>query len=320
MSDAKVVIGRRRPARGGHMASVAMRRGVVRPLVTEVGLLAVLFAFYKWGRTLVEHGPAQAMANAAWLWDFERSWLPNEVDFQQWALGWDHTALLANVYYVGVHFPGTALLLVWLYVRHRSSYGRVRNELVALTAAGLLVHMLFPLAPPRLAEIGAIDTMLTVGPSAYPAGAAEGIANQYAAMPSLHIGWAILVAVAVVRVSRSRWRWVIAMHAPITVFVVVVTANHYWTDGIVAAALLAGAMALVSLVERVRQGGTHAADAHEFRGTGRPRSGLADREPRAARPVPAAGDGHGDRLHDRGGDREGVPGADAPARDDLVLA
>jgi hypothetical protein len=57
-----------------------------------VGLLAVLFAFYKWGRTLVEHGPGQAMANARWLWDFERAWLPSEVDVQRWALGWDHTA------------------------------------------------------------------------------------------------------------------------------------------------------------------------------------------------------------------------------------
>ncbi len=123
-------------------------------------------------------------------------------------------------------------------MRHRPSYARVRNELVVLTAAGLVVHMLFPLAPPRLAGIGAVDTMLTVGPSAYPA-AADGIANKYAAMPSLHIGWALLVAVAVVRVSRSPWRWAVALHAPATVLVVVVTANHYWTDGIVAAALSA---------------------------------------------------------------------------------
>lgn len=173
------------------MASTAVAgrvmRGRTRPLVTEVGLLAVLFAFYKWGRTLVEHGPGQAMSNARWLWGFERAWLPNEVDVQNWALGWDHTAFLANVYYVSVHFPGTALLLVWLYVRHRGAYGRVRNELVVLTAAGLLVHMVFPLAPPRLAGIGAVDTMLTVGPSAYPA-AADGIANQYAAMPSCTSG------------------------------------------------------------------------------------------------------------------------------------
>jgi hypothetical protein len=294
-------------------------RGRVRPLVTEVGLLAVLFAFYKWGRTVIEHGPGEAMSNAQWLWGFERHWLPSEVGFQHWALGWDHTAFLANVYYVSVHFPGTALLLIWLYVRHRHAYARVRNELVVLTAAGLFVHMLFPLAPPRLAGVGAVDTMLSVGPSAYPA-AADGIANQYAAMPSLHIGWAILVAVAVLRVSRSRWRWAIALHAPVTVFVVVVTANHYWTDGIVAAALLAGAVALVSATGRVRQSRAHAADAHEFRGPGRPRGDLAGREPRAARPVPAAGDGHRDRLHDRGGDREGVPGAESPARDDLVLA
>ncbi|SFN50350.1 PAP2 superfamily protein [Actinomadura madurae] len=305
------------------MASTAVAgrvmRGRTRPLVTEVGLLAVLFAFYKWGRTLVEHGPGQAMSNARRLWGFERTWLPNEVDVQNWALGWDHTAFLANVYYVSVHFPGTALLLVWLYVRHRGAYGRVRNELVVLTAAGLLVHMVFPLAPPRLAGIGAVDTMLTVGPSAYPA-AADGIANQYAAMPSLHIGWAILVAVAVLRVSRSRWRWVVALHAPVTVFVVVVTANHYWTDGIVAAVLLAGAMALVSAAGRVRQGGGHVADAHEHRGPGRPGGGPAGGEPRAARPVPAPLDRHRDRLHDHRGDREGVPGADAPARDDLVLA
>ncbi|WP_433473127.1 phosphatase PAP2 family protein [Spirillospora sp. CA-142024] len=305
-------------AAGGAMRGGAVRGGV-RPLLTEMGLLAVLFSFYKWGRTLIEHGPGQAMSNAHRLWGFERHWLPSEVGFQHWALGWDHTAFLANVYYVSVHFPGTALLLVWLYVRHRAAYARVRNELVVLTAAGLAVHMLFPLAPPRLAGIGAVDTMLTVGPSAYPA-AADGIANQYAAMPSLHIGWAILVAVAVLRVSRSRWRWVVALHAPVTVFVVVVTANHYWTDGIVAALLLAGAMALVSITGRVRQSGGHAADAHEFRGSGRSRGGPAGREPRAARPVPAAGDGHGDRLHDRGGDREGPSGADAPARDDLVLA
>ncbi|MGP4023471.1 phosphatase PAP2 family protein [Actinomadura sp. 3N407] len=297
------------------MASSDVMRGRMRPLVTEVGLLAVLFAFYKWGRALFDHGPAEAMANAARLWEFQRSWLPSEVDFQQWALGWDQTAFLANVYYVGMHFPGTALLLVWLYVRHRPSYGRVRNQLVALTAAGLVVHVLFPLAPPRLAHIGAVDTMLTVGPSAYPP-EADGIANQYAAMPSLHIGWAILVAVTVVRVSRSRWRWVIAMHAPVTVLVVVVTANHYWTDGLVAAALLAGAMALVSVAEQVRRGDVLAAGAHAPRSSGRPGGPV----PRAARPVQAAGDGRLDHLHERDGDREYAPGADAPAREDLVPA
>lgn len=224
--------------------------GRVRPLLTEVALLLALFAAYKFGRQLVESGVGTAMANAKGLWGAERALaLPDEAAIQDFALGWEPAAFLANLYYVGVHFPATALLLLWLWVRHRSAYTRVRNELVVLTAAGMAVHILYPLAPPRLAGLGMTDTMLTVGPSAYPA-AADGLANQYAAMPSLHVGWALLVALAVLRVSRSPWRWVLALHAPVTVLVVVVTANHYWLDGIVAAALLGGAVLVVALVRR----------------------------------------------------------------------
>ncbi|GAA2586734.1 phosphatase PAP2 family protein [Actinomadura fulvescens] len=236
------------------MANLTIRipRSGVHPLLTEVTLLLVLFAAYKWGRTLVETGVAQAMANASGLWDLERTLrLPNEQTLQNLVLHWEHTALLSNLYYVGVHFPGTAALLVWLWIRHRDHYKRIRTELVLLTAAGMAVHVLFPLAPPRLAGLGMTDTMLTVGPSAYPA-AADGIANQYAAMPSLHVGWALLVSLAVLRVSSSRWRWLVAAHAPVTLFVVVVTANHYWLDALVAAALLTAAMLTTTLIQARR--------------------------------------------------------------------
>lgn len=226
--------------------------GAVRRLGIEAGLLLVLFAAYKWGRTLVLGGVGESMANASWLWHLERVLhLPGEGTVQGWVTASHDVTFLANVYYVSVHFPGTAALLIWLYARHRSAYFRVRTELVLLTAAGLVVQTLFPLAPPRLAGVGLMDTMTAVGPSAYPQ-AADGIANQYAAMPSLHVGWALLVAVAVLRVSRSPWRWVIAAHAPITVLVVVSTANHYWLDGIVAAALLAAAIALTAAFSRRR--------------------------------------------------------------------
>lgn len=236
------------------MANMTIPRSTrfVHPLLTEVTLLLVLFAAYKWGRQLVESGVAQAMTNATWLWDLERILrLPNEQTLQKLVLHWEHTAFLSNLYYVGVHFPGTAALLIWLWTRHRTHYKRIRTELVILTAAGMAVHVFFPLAPPRLAGLGMTDTMLTVGPSAYPA-AADGIANQYAAMPSLHVGWALLVSLAVLRVSSSRWRWLIAMHAPVTVFVVVITANHYWLDGLVAAALLATAMLLTTCLQARR--------------------------------------------------------------------
>ncbi|GAA1588034.1 hypothetical protein GCM10009678_83070 [Actinomadura kijaniata] len=236
---------------------VRMGRGRVFPakarsFVTELALMLTLFAVYKAGRVLIDQNVGAAMANALHIWDLERAlFLPDESALQRWVLEWEPAAFLANLYYVGVHFPGTALLLVWLFVRHRDAYRRVRTELVLLTAAGMVVHMAFPLAPPRLAGFGTVDTMLAVGPSAYPA-AADGIANQYAAMPSLHVGWALLVAVAVVRTARGRWRWVVAAHAPVTVLVVVVTANHYWLDGLVAAALLLGAIAATNGLARLR--------------------------------------------------------------------
>jgi hypothetical protein len=229
------------------------RLGRLRPLATEVSLLVILFAVYKWGRTLFEGSVSHATSNAHWLWHLERALpFPSERSVQHFFLQWDHTAFLANLYYVAVHFPGTAAFLIWLYVCHRDHYKRIRTQLVILTAAGLAVHMFFPLTPPRLGGFGMVDTMLTVGPSAYPA-EANGIANQYAAMPSLHFGWALLVAISVIRISTSKWRWLVALHAPATLFVIVVTANHYWTDCAVATALLAGAMLAVRLTNRRKQ-------------------------------------------------------------------
>ena len=79
--------------------------------------------------------------------------------------------------------------------------------------------------------------MAAFGPSAYGGGAAT-VANQFAAMPSLHVGWALLIALVVVRTAKSRWRWIVVAHPVITTLVVVVTANHYWVDAVVVALLL----------------------------------------------------------------------------------
>jgi hypothetical protein len=209
-------------------------------------LIALLLSVYQGVRHLAIGHFGEAIQNADWVWRLERLiYLPNEAIVQEWVLNWSDAARLANLYYVGVHFPGTAITLVWLFLRHRAVYLRTRTELVLLTIGGLMVHVLFPLAPPRLVpDLGMVDTMLAVGPSAYSS-PNTGFANQYAAMPSLHIGWAILVAIAVLRASSSRWRWLIVLHPVLTTTVVVVTANHYWLDGIVAALLLGLAVLLV---------------------------------------------------------------------------
>jgi PAP2 superfamily len=101
------------------------------------------------------------------------------------------------------------------------------------------VHWLVPLAPPRLlAATGMIDTGDTFGPSVYGDPDDDTLSNQFAAMPSLHVGWALAVAVTLVVAHRGRWRWLWLGYPVLTLAVVVVTANHYWLDAAVGVAML----------------------------------------------------------------------------------
>ena len=143
------------------------------------------------------------------------------------------------------------IFLVWLFVRHRDRYPWARNVLAISTGLCLLTQLL-PVAPPRmLVDLGFVDTAVFYNQSVYgPFG--SGIANQLSAMPSVHVGWAVFIAYVVIRVSPSPWRWLILLHPFVTVFVVVVTANHFWADGLVAAAIFASVFAAAHVVESAR--------------------------------------------------------------------
>jgi hypothetical protein len=156
---------------------------------------------------------------------------------------------IANTYYATVHFPATAAFLIWLYLRSPRHYIWARRVLAALTAAALVLHLTFPLAPPRmLAAAHLVDTGQVYGPTVYGATPqTDSMANQFAAMPSLHFGWALMVAVGLIAATRSRLRWLWLLHPALTLFVVVGTANHYWLDAIVATALLGIALAAIRL-------------------------------------------------------------------------
>jgi PAP2 superfamily len=140
-----------------------------------------------------------------------------------------------------VHFPATLACLVWLYLRHPVHYLWVRRSMVTLTAVALVVHVLYPLAPPRMLP-GFVDTGAVFGPNVYGDSATNSVANQFAAMPSLHVGWALLVAIGLVSAGTSRWRYLWFAHPILTVLVVVATANHYWIDGLVAGGILAATL------------------------------------------------------------------------------
>lgn len=233
-----------------------MSRSATRPLrasrgLLEVALIASLFAVYELLRAVGRAEVSGAVGNGWWIvaWQAQLG-LPSESRVQDLILDHESLVTAVNHYYVWVHFPATAVFLVWLWHRHRDRYAHFRSLLVALTGIGLILHASVPVAPPRLLPGSSfVDTMATVGPSAYGSGPAAVLANQYAAFPSLHVGWALVVAYGVIRSSTRPARWLTMLHPTATLAVVVLTANHYWADGAAAAALL-GAVVAVPFVLR----------------------------------------------------------------------
>jgi hypothetical protein len=211
-------------------------------------LVAVLFLAYKAGRMAADGHVGAALLNAQHVWSLERILhLPSEYGLQRAALGHSWLVRAANCYYAFVHFPATAAALIWLYVWRRDRYLPTRRMLAWLTACALAVHLVMPLAPPRmLTAVGMVDTGKLLGPAVYGSPTSDTLTNQYAAMPSLHVGWALAIAVALIGATRGRWRWLWLAHPAITLLVVVVTGNHYWLDAIVVTALLVVVLAVQS--------------------------------------------------------------------------
>ena len=218
------------------------------PLVRELLLVVGLFVVYKVGRQLATGHTGEAFHNAHRVWDWERALhLPGEGAVQTALLHSDTLVHIANTYYATVHFPATLAFLIWMYLRRPVHYVWARRVLAAVTAAALVLHLTFPLAPPRLLDTaGLVDTGQVYGPTVYGAHpATDEMANQFAAMPSLHFGWALMVAIGLIAATRSRWRWLWLLHPLLTLLVIVGTANHYWLDAIAVTALLGIALAVI---------------------------------------------------------------------------
>jgi len=213
----------------------------------ELAIVMALYGTWQYIHRLAITRTAGAMENARWLWDLEqRLHLPSEVALQRVFIDNRPVMVFLNIYYGGVHVPAAGALLIWLFVRHRHRYASVR-WIFAITIAGCLtMQALVPMAPPRfLPELGFVDAGLKYHLSVYGEGG-HGVSNELAAMPSLHVAWAVLVGLAVVLISTSKWRWLVLAHPILTILAVTITANHWWMDGIVAAIILG----LAFVVER----------------------------------------------------------------------
>jgi hypothetical protein len=242
----------RRAGRGRPSRPVALAQ-MTAPFLREAGTVLALFALWQLAGSHQILGPGGALGRARWLWRVERAaHMPSEAAIQRVFLPHPLLVQAFNLYYAGLHFAVLIACLIWLFARYRTSYARVRTTVVLFTGLSLLVQFI-PVAPPRmLPGDGMVDTALRYGQSVY--GSDGGFnPDQLSAMPSVHIGWALLVAVVIVHVSRSRWRWLALAYPALTTLAVVVTANHFWLDGVAAAALLALALALQRAGQSVRR-------------------------------------------------------------------
>jgi len=164
----------------------------------------------------------------------------------------DHSWVVTAVNWVYIygHWPVVIGVLIWLFIRHRESYFTLRDAMFISGAIGLVVFMVFPTAPPRLVELGLLDTV-TDRSSSYRTLQPPGLINKYAAMPSLHFGWNLLVGVVLFRVSRRHIVRAFAIGLPVAMgFAVVATANHYVLDVLAGAVVALTGLALVGVVNR----------------------------------------------------------------------
>lgn len=207
----------------------------------ELATIAAAYLIYEASRALASPRLGPADAHGLEVLRAER-WLhlDPESALNHLLTGWDWVADLAGYYYTTMHFLVTPLVLVFLWRWRPSAYPRLRSALVVTTALGLVVYVAWPCAPPRFVGGGLSDTLVqhhVLGLS-NPHGI-NSLINQYAAMPSLHVGWALWCALAVVVTSRSPWRHLAWLYPAATTFVVLATANHFFLDVVGGAAVLA---------------------------------------------------------------------------------
>ena len=218
------------------------RQNRTTTIFLNLATFGLLWLGYSTVRRITADSTKIAAENAVNLVKFQ-DWMgfPNEATLQGWFIDSEVLIKIANTFYFVMHFPSMIVFLVWVMVRKIEWMPQVRASLCLATFSGLIIHLLFPLMPPRLmVSYGFIDTAKVFGPDPYSLGIAKA-ANEFAAMPSLHVGWALLIALAAIRILKTPARWLMLLHPILTTIVVVITANHFWLDIIVGAILaLAG--------------------------------------------------------------------------------
>jgi len=219
---------------------------LVHSFAREFAVVLALFGSWQYIGHYVRTHSAGAMDRAREVQELQ-AWLhlPDERLLQLRVLPHEWVVQGINAYYASMHLTGMSLFLVWVWWRHRESFGQVRNTVAGSTLVCLVVQSI-PVAPPRLLPgAGFVDTALVYGQSVYGS-YTTGLAAQLTAMPSVHVGWAFIIGWYITKLGRGPGRWLGCLHLVVTVLVVVLTANHWWLDGAAAVLITLGVLAAQS--------------------------------------------------------------------------
>ncbi|HVX44151.1 MAG TPA: phosphatase PAP2 family protein [Mycobacteriales bacterium] len=236
--------------------TVARRR--LRPWMLELLLLAAVYGVYELVRALTGSNETGALENARNLMSLQHTlhltpehWLNHQFTVHSFL------AVPACYLYAVCHYTVTPAVMFWMWHAHHRHYRSARSIIVTATLLGLIGFWLAPMAPPR--SVGMFtDTMAqwsNIGwwgdAGSVPSGM-QGLTDQFAAMPSLHVGWAVWCGWALFRYADHRWLKVLGVAYPIaTVLVVIGTANHYFLDAVAGTFVIAFSGALVALFNRI---------------------------------------------------------------------
>ncbi|MFZ2036722.1 MAG: phosphatase PAP2 family protein [Dehalococcoidales bacterium] len=221
--------------------------------IREITLFLVVYTAYSLTQDALPDRQLLAFHNTYNVIDFERRlkifW---ELSIQSWFLRSDVLVQLANALYTLLFFPVLISFGVWAYKYHRQQYLIARNAIFISAVIAFPCFAFYPVAPPRLlSNLGFVDTLATymnLKTSSMP----TQMVNQYAAMPSLHMAWTLLVGIATIRIAKTWWLKVVGILLPLLMFVTIVaTANHFILDAIVGAAIAGLSYALALLFTKL---------------------------------------------------------------------
>ncbi|NJP44619.1 phosphatase PAP2 family protein [Actinacidiphila epipremni] len=218
----------------------------------EILLIGVSYWLYSQIRNAVPQQESVALRHADAIWAFEHHLglaVERSVNHAVNSVTWVIVGM--NYYYATLHFFITIGVLIWLYIYHPSRYGPARLVLFLTTWLALIGFWAYPLAPPRLMTGGGfIDTVAvhhTWG--SLSQGSLAKVSNQYAAMPSMHIGWSLWSGITVITLAKPLWAKILGGLYPVfTLLVIISTGNHFWMDAVGGAFCLGVGFLVVSLI------------------------------------------------------------------------